>query len=37
MPDDYEAVSIVPLGYPAKDSAAPKPREISEFTHYDKF
>ena len=37
VPDDYEVVSIVPLGYPAKDSAAPKRREISEFTHYDKF
>ena len=37
VPDDFEVVSIIPLGYPSKDSAAPKRREIREFTHYDKF
>jgi nitroreductase len=35
--EDYEVVSMIPLGYPAKDPEAPKRREISEFTHYDKF
>ena len=35
--EDYELVALVPLGYPAKDSPAPKRREISEFTHYEKF
>jgi nitroreductase len=35
--DDYEVVALVPLGYPAKDAPAPKRREISEFTHYEKF
>jgi nitroreductase len=37
VPENYEIVSFVPLGYPAKDPEAPKRREISEFTHYDKF
>ncbi len=35
--EGYEVVILIPLGYPAHDSAAPKRREISEFTHYDKF
>ncbi len=33
----YELVALIPVGYPAKDSAAPKRREVSEFTHLDKF
>jgi nitroreductase len=37
VPEGFEVVSIIPLGYPAKDSAAPKRREISEFTHYENF
>ena len=37
VPEGYELVSLIPVGYPTKDSAAPKRREISEFTHYDKF
>lgn len=35
--EGYELVALIPVGYPAKDSAAPKRREISEFTHYEKF
>jgi nitroreductase len=35
--EDYEVVSMIPLGYPAKDPESPKRREISEFTHYDTF
>lgn len=31
--DDYELVVLIPLGYPAKDSPAPKRREIEEFVH----
>jgi nitroreductase len=35
--EGYEVVALIPMGYPAKDSPAPKRREIGEFTHYDKF
>ena len=35
--DGYEVVVLIPIGYPAKDSPAPKRREISEFTHSDWF
>jgi len=35
--DGYEVVAVVPVGYPAKDSPAPKRREIPEFTHHEKF
>lgn len=35
--EDYEVVALIPTGFPAKESAAPKRREIGEFTHYDKF
>jgi nitroreductase len=34
---EHELVALVPVGYPAKDSTAPKRREIGEFTHYGKF
>ncbi|MBN1277987.1 MAG: nitroreductase family protein [Deltaproteobacteria bacterium] len=37
VPDEYELVSIIPVGYAAKESPAPKRREINEFTHYDGF
>ena len=37
VPDGYELVVLIPLGYPAKDSPAPKRREISEFTHHNTF
>ncbi len=37
VPDGYEMVALIPLGYPAKKPKAPERREISEFTHYDKF
>jgi nitroreductase len=35
--EGYELVALIPVGYPAKESSAPKRREVSEFTHYDKF
>jgi nitroreductase len=35
--EGYELVALIPLGYPARDSAAPKRREIIEFTHFEKF
>ena len=37
VPEGYELVAMLPLGYPAKQPAAPKRREISEFTHQEKF
>jgi nitroreductase len=37
VPEGYELVAMLPLGYPAKHPAAPRRREISEFTHFDKF
>ena len=35
--EGYEVVALIPVGYPAKDSPAPRRREISEFTHSEKF
>jgi nitroreductase len=37
VPEGVEVVALVPAGYPAKDSPAPRRREISEFTHQDRF
>lgn len=35
--EGYELVALIPMGYPAKVSAAPKRREIGEFAHYENF
>ncbi|MBN1833674.1 MAG: nitroreductase family protein [Deltaproteobacteria bacterium] len=35
--DGYQLVSLIPIGYPAKEAPAPKRREISEFVHYETF
>ncbi len=37
VPQGYELVTILPLGYPAQTPKAPKRREIGEFTHYESF
>lgn len=37
IPEGIELVSLIPTGYPAKGTGAPKRREVSEFTHYDKY
>jgi nitroreductase len=37
VPDGYELVSLIPLGFPAKESSAPKRRDIAEFTHHERF
>ena len=37
VPEGYELVSLIPLGYPSKVPSAPKRKEISEFTHTDTF
>jgi len=37
VPDGYEVVAMVPLGYPSAPSSAPKRREIAEFLHRERF
>ena len=37
VPQGFEVVVLIPLGYPAKSPTAPKRKEIAEFTHYEKF
>jgi nitroreductase len=37
VPEGYELVTMIPLGYPDKVPAAPKRREVGEFVHQDKF
>jgi len=37
VPEGYELVTLIPLGYPAKVSSAPKRRDISEFVHKEAF
>jgi len=37
VPEGYELVSLIPIGYPAKTGAAPKRKEVPEFTHQDTF
>lgn len=37
LPQGYELVSMIPMGYPAKTGQAPKRKEISEFTHYERW
>ena len=35
--DGYQIVSLIPMGYPEKETSAPKRRGISEFVHYETF
>ena len=37
VPEGYELVALIPLGYPTQEVNAPPRREIAEFVHYDKF
>lgn len=37
VPDGYEPVTPIPVGYPAKTSSAPKRRDIHAFTHQAHF
>ncbi len=37
VPDGYEVVAMIPIGYPSEPSAAPKRREIAEFVHKERF
>jgi len=37
VPEGYELVALIPLGYPAKISSAPNRREAREFVHLNTF
>lgn len=37
VPEGYELVAMIPLGYPAKEGSAPKRRETNEFIHNESF
>ena len=37
VPEGYELVALIPVGYPAKTPSAPNRREVAEFTHHDVF
>jgi nitroreductase len=37
VPEGYQLVSMIPLGFPAKTGGAPKRRERSEYIHKEKF
>lgn len=37
VPEGFELVTILPMGYPAKTPKAPDRRELSEFTHSESF
>jgi len=37
VPQGYEQVVLIPMGYPAKISNAHKRREVKEFIHHNTF
>ena len=37
IPDGYEVLALIPVGYPAKIPKAPDRKEVGRFTHYDTF
>ncbi|MFZ5766931.1 MAG: nitroreductase family protein [Thermodesulfobacteriota bacterium] len=37
LPEGYEVVTLIPVGYPDHAPSAPKRREIAEFAHRDRF
>ncbi|MEW6520688.1 MAG: nitroreductase family protein [Thermodesulfobacteriota bacterium] len=37
VPAGYEVVTLIPLGYPEHEPAAPKRKEAAAFTHYERF
>jgi len=37
VPEGYEVVALIPLGYPAQESSAPKRRGMDEFIHHETF
>ncbi|MCG6908950.1 MAG: nitroreductase family protein [Deltaproteobacteria bacterium] len=37
VPDGYQQVALIPLGYPDQSPKAPKRKEIADFVHLDRF
>jgi nitroreductase len=37
VPEGFEVVSLIPLGYPAKEAKAPPRKNLDEFVHYETF
>jgi len=37
VPEGFEVVSLIPLGYPAQETKAPPRKEIGAFVHYNTF
>lgn len=37
VPEDHQLIALIPVGYPAHASAAPRRRDIEEFVHWDEF
>ncbi len=37
VPEGYEVVTMIPVGYPAQSPKAPKRKEVSQFMHREKF
>jgi nitroreductase len=37
VPEGYELVAMMPIGYPDQDPKPPKRKEISDFTHHDRW
>jgi len=37
VPQGFEPVTLIPLGYPAKVGGAPKRRELQDFVHHDRW
>lgn len=37
VPEGYELVTMIPMGYPAKKTSAPKRRDVNDFVHRESF
>jgi nitroreductase len=37
VPEGFEVVAVIPIGYPAKEAKAPPRKGIGEFVHYETF
>jgi len=37
VPPNVEVVELIPVGYPAKESASPKRRELADFVHAEQY